>query len=239
MSLQTELSVQFVATPPDNPFLAMESITVDAVDARTGLCAMDTETRTVIERSFRLRHDYFVRRRRWVPEDARFPGLETDRYDVHAVHFAATCEGDVRAYLRALPFDPSVGFMLDDELSASLSDSDRRDLQRERALELSRLVCVPCACAGRSSTHHPMELLLRRLYRFAQVHEYRIFYVVVEPAWLQPFERRFGLPFRAIGKPYTFPDGTATVAAAATLPELENGMRRHSHEKFKWYSEGI
>ena len=215
--------------------LDMEVVTVGAVEARAGLRSFDGRHDHILEQSFRLRHCYFVQERGWVAEDPRSPGRETDRYDEQAVHFALTSGPDVTAYLRALPFDPSLGFMLDNELSAILSPSERRNLRREGALELSRLVCGPRKCGSRTKERHPLEVLLKSLYRFSKARDFRTFYVVVEPSWLKPFERHFGLPFRIVGNPYTFPDGTTTVAAVASLHELEDGMLRHSLEKFTWY----
>jgi len=80
-----------------------------------------------------------------------------------------------------------------------------------------------------------MELLMKLLYRTAMSNGWNRFYIVVEECWIRPFARRFGLPFRVIGRPYTFSDGTRTVAAMATIAELEAGMLRHSREKFDWY----
>lgn len=187
---------------------------------------------------FRLRYCYFVEQRGWVKENLETPGLERDGYDDHALHIGVWDEQGVAAYLRALPFNPQVGFMLDRELSCLLSDEQRQDLSREGAVELSRLVvrpdvlsCRPCAGP------HAVELLLRRLYHQAKGHGFGRFYIVVEEGWLAPFARRFGLPFQAVGAPRVFPDGTKTVAATATLADLEAGMLRHSAAKYAWYQE--
>jgi len=189
-----------------------------------------------MEACFRLRHAYFVRKRGWVKESKETPGIERDGYDPHCLHLAVWDGQGVAAYLRALPFDPCVEFMLDRELSCLFSGEEREALPRAGALELSRLV-VRRDLLCRHNEPHPVELLLRELYRVAKERGFTRFYIVVEQSWLGPFARRFGLPFRVLGTPHLFPDGTKTVAALATLEELEAGMRRHSAAKFQWYQQ--
>ena len=172
-----------------------------------------------------------------VANEARL-GIECDHYDDHALHLSVWDEGGVAAYVRALPFEPEVGFMLDRQLSCILSEEERQGLPREGAVDLSRLVVRPDVLSGRHVPgSHPLELLLRRLYRESKERGFERFYIVVEQSWLKPFTRRFGLPFQVIGVPHIFPDGTKTVAAMATLEELETGMQRHSAAKYDWYQE--
>jgi len=123
--------------------------------------------------------------------------------------------------------------MLDHEFSAILG-KEADWLEREGSVELSRLVCRPNLRAARGEPH-PMEFLLKLLYRTSRDRGFTAFYIVVEENWIRPFARLFGLPFRVIGAPYTFSDGTRTVVATATMSELEAGMLRHSQEKYEWY----
>jgi len=191
-----------------------------------------------LEACLRLRYAYFVNQRAWVCADQTKPGVECDHYDAHALHLSVWDDEGVAAYLRALPYDPVVGFMLDRELACSLGDGEHPQLLRHGAVELSRLVVRPNVVAKRMREQpHPVERLLKRLYHLSKEREFARFYVVVEHGWLLPFARCFGLPFRAIGLPHVFPDGTKTVAAVATLDELEAGMRRHSASKHEWYQE--
>ncbi len=88
-----------------------------------------------------------------------------------------------------------------------------------------------------SFTPHALELLFKLFYNTALHRGYEHFYVVVEPLWLRLFNRRFGLGFRAIGPVHIFPDGTRTVAAYASLFDLETSMQQHSMEKFRWYAD--
>jgi len=191
-----------------------------------------------LEACFRLRHSYFVEQRGWVKANEMAPGIERDGYDAHCLHLGVWDEDGVAAYLRVLPFDPDVGFMLDRELSCLLLNEERQTLPRENVVELSRLVVRPnVALYAAPDQAHPVELLLRELYRVAKERDFSRFYIVVEQSWLGPFARRFGLRFQTIGTPHLFPDGTKTVAALATLQELEAGMRRHSAAKFQWYQQ--
>ncbi len=185
---------------------------------------------------FNLRYAYFVKQRGWVPEERCHNGEESDDYDSHALHLSVWGGEEIAAYLRVLPFDPTVGFMLDHELSAILSSQERAALPREGAVELSRLVCRMGDCLRTSQGNdHPIELLFRQLYEVSLEKGFTRYYIVVEDSWLRPFARRFGLPFQVIGQPYLFPDGTKTVAATATVEELEAGLQRHSQAKFLWY----
>lgn len=211
------------------------------MDFRPSSLALSSPSRLIrddaeLEACFRLRYGYFVEKRRWVGANPQEPGVERDAYDEHCLHLAAWDEHGIAAYLRVLPFDPRVGFMLDRELSCLLSHEEREALPRERAVELSRLVVRPDVICCKADLN-PTELLLKALYRESKERGFRRFYIVVEQGWLRPFARRFGLPFQMIGLPHVFPDGTKTVAATATLEELEAGMRYHSASKYDWYQE--
>ncbi len=195
---------------------------------------------------FRLRYAYFVQERAWVRANAETPGLERDDYDPHALHLGVWQGDRVAAYLRLLPFDPQVGFMIDRDLGALLTQEERQALPRENAVEISRLVCrMAQGQAGKSGQDgqgrcqlhdpRPIELLFKQLYRVSLERGFTRFYIVVEAGWLRLFARRFGVSFRPIGQPHRFPDGTRTVAATATLEELEAGMRGYSEAKFHWY----
>lgn len=182
----------------------------------------------------KLRHDYFVRQRGWVQADPAAPGLESDHYEPFCRHLAVVEDGQVAAYLRALPYSPEVGFMLDRDFARTLPAADRLTLHHSGSVELSRLVCAASAISFRTGPH-PLELILKRLFEISKAEGYWQFTVVVESGWLAPFKRRFGLPFRPLAAPYDFPDGTRTVAATATLDELEAGVRAHDYRKYHWY----
>ena len=189
----------------------------------------------LLEACFRLRYRYFAQERGWVAPDECPGELERDAYDGQALHLAVFNNGDAVAYLRVLPHEAGQGFMLDREFAGLLSEAERHALSRAGAVELSRLVCRYDVSPLQS--RHPVERLLRLLYRISVERGFSRFYIVVEESWLRPFVRRFRLPFHLIGSPHTFPDGTRTVAAMATLAELEAAMLRHSRAKYDWYQD--
>ena len=128
--------------------------------------------------------------------------------------------------------------MLDHDFSPLLSDEVRGSLPREGAVELSRLVCRANLFRSVRRGHpHPVDLLFRELYFQSKQRGFTHYYAVVEEAWLKPFCCRFNFPFRALDSPYTFPDGTRTVVASASVPELEAGLREHCPQKLAWYGE--
>lgn len=170
---------------------------------------------------FRLRYDYFVRQRGWVATDSA-SDEERDHYDDRALHLAVFSGEEVKAYLRLLPHDPVMGFMLDHDFAALLSEREREELPRAGSIEISRLVCRFGKAAG--DEIHPMKLLLRLLHQVSVEQGFERCYIVVEHSWLRPFVRRFGVPFQVVGQPYTFAGGTRTVAATATLVELERAI---------------
>ncbi len=188
-----------------------------------------------------LRYGYFVQQRRWVGPRAECPGQEWDRYDPHALHLAVYDSDNLIAYLRVLPYREEVGFMLDDEFQCLIASQPASLLERPRTedVELSRLVCQhqPLRSHSGKDQFHPVELLLKLLYHVALNRGFEQFYIVVEENWLRPFARRFGLRFRVLDEPYTFPDGTRTVAASATLRELEAAMECFCRDKHAWYQQ--
>jgi N-acyl-L-homoserine lactone synthetase len=86
-------------------------------------------------------------------------------------------------------------------------------------------------------TPHVLELLLKLLYRISLQQGIITYYIVVEPPLLKILQRKFGIPFKPIGKPHTFPDGTHTVAAFTTLEEIEESIKRRWPHKYRWYQQ--
>ena len=190
-----------------------------------------------VEAVERLRFDYFVRQRAWVAEDARCPERERDCYDASSHHLGVFKEGKLMAYLRALPWEPGCGFMLEREFRALLPAGVGGQLAHPRAVELTRLVVAPRPVLALREVPLVSELLFRLFYQVARRHGWERIYIVVEEAWLPLFARRFGFRFEPLGCPYTFPDGTRTVAAQARLADLEAGLAEGCPDKLDWYRE--
>lgn len=216
-------------------------------------CIIDGADRAAIDACLQLRYDHFVCAKGWAPDDPAMPGRETDHYDQFAWHLAVVAsmppdEGDepvverVVTYLRALPGSKSCGFMLDHEFACLLTDEQRSAMHRNQAVEVSRLIFTRAGgTRGQVSSCHaaaavcPAELLLKALYQLSLQHGICHYYVVAEPAWLRALASGLHMRFAAIGEPYTFPDGTTTVAAHATRSELEQAVARADPEKLRWY----
>ena len=183
----------------------------------------------------RLRFNYFVRQRAWVAEDARCLERETDCYDASAHHLGVFKDGKLVAYLRALPWEPNCGFMLEREFRALLPAGASGQLAHPRAVELTRLVVAPRYELPLREVPLVSELLFRLFYRLARHQGWQHLYIVVEENWLPLFSRRFGFSFELLGCPHSFPDGTRTVAAQARLADLEAGLAKDCPSKLDWY----
>ncbi len=177
-----------------------------------------------------------------MPPDPANRGLESDAYDPHCFHLAVfDPEGGGNgapcvAYLRALPWREGTGFMLEREFSPLLPEGHQ--LTISNSVELSRLVVAPYVRAlGAAATRQVVELLLKLLYGLSLREGWDAYYAVVEEAWLAAFVRRYRLPFRPLGNPFTFPDGTKTVAAIAYRSEMEETIRQSDPAKYTWYVE--
>lgn len=86
-------------------------------------------------------------------------------------------------------------------------------------------------------TPHVLEMLLKLLYHVSLRQEITTYYIVVEPPLLKVLQRKFGIPFKPIRKPHTFPDGTHTVAAFTTLTDIEDSIKRRWPHKYDWYQQ--
>jgi N-acyl-L-homoserine lactone synthetase len=191
-----------------------------------------------------LRYRYFVCQRQWVQPDELHDELhsdvEWDHYDSSAYHLAVFDEDKPVAYLRLLDGQAPCGIMLGHEFAELVPPEKKPLLCQAHSVELSRLVVASPSSSPSGINHNRqskaiMELLLNLLYWLALQQGFEQFFIVVEPSWLRPFSRRFGLNFQPLGPSLTFPDGTQTVAAYARLPDMENAIEDHNPEKLAWY----
>lgn len=187
---------------------------------------------------WQLRYRYFVQERGWVSPGACFSGEERDRYDQHAWHLAVLKDEQIVAYLRMLPWRTGVGFMLEDDFQTLLPASCST-LPRHGAVELSRLVCCPRSAAFQESgAPQAVELLFKLMYQVAKAEQIEHLHIVVEAGWLRPFDRRFGLPFTPLGEVQVLAGGTRTIAATATLSDLQAALSGRWPDKYAWYEDG-
>ena len=68
--------------------------------------------------AYQLRHEYFVRLKRWVIPNEAHLDLEFDAYDADAEHIAVFLEGKATGYLRIIDRQASCGFMIECEFAA-------------------------------------------------------------------------------------------------------------------------
>lgn len=182
---------------------------------------------------WRLRYEYFVRRRQWVTPNAEGADLECDRYDVDAWHFAVFRETEAVAYLRLIDRQAACGFMLEHEFKHLVSDENLSLLQKPGSVEISRLAVAHQI--ERREIKTVLSLLFKGLYQFSLQRNYRNLLVVVEPHWLPLFARRFGFTFTALGPVLSFPDRTLAVAASANIKNLEAELSHGDPASLEWY----
>lgn len=192
---------------------------------------LDTDDHAAILDCQRLRHDFYADYKGWVrPERS---GQETDHYDSACHHLAVFEDGAVVAYLRALSWTTNLGFMLEHDFRQVVPEAALVRLIRNNSFEISRLVVAPGL-----QPHEVLqvtEVLFKSLYLFCKAQNIDHLYAVLEAGWLRRFRHCFHLPFQALGPPHRFPDGTKTVAAYATLTELEESLAVMAPAKLSWY----
>lgn len=191
-----------------------------------------------LEKAFRLRHAFFVDDKGWVSPTPLNSGIEKDRYDEYCHHLAVFQGDTIVAYLRILgrAYSP-YGFMLEHDFSPLLSKKERRELAKEHAAEVSRLVVRqdPDFILNVFNKRKVVELLFKLFYHVCLREEYRHLYIVVEEGWLAAFNRMFSFGFDPLGKLYVFSDGTRTRAALGDLVDFETRVAENNPAKYLWY----
>lgn len=87
---------------------------------------------------------------------------------------------------------------------------------------------------GRLAALYP---LFKVFFHTARQQNIQTFYIVMEPPMLKILQRKFGIPFVPLGKPYTFPDGTVAQAAFTTLAETERSITARFPQRYAWYQQ--
>ena len=166
----------------------------------------------------RLRYEVYCLERQFVDAASCSEGQESDDYDPHAVHFAATTpSGGVVATLR-LVLDSPRGFPLE-EHAPGLLDT-RPWMERGRSGEISRLIVAPEYRAG--TIRQPLLLfgLFRHLYEECRRLDLGYLVAAMESG-LGRLLRRLGFPFVALGDPISY--FGEVVPYGATLPSMRPG----------------
>ena len=164
----------------------------------------------------RLRYEVYCLDRRFVDAALFAEEQESDEYDPHAVHFAATTPtGSVVATLR-LVLDSPLGFPLEGHADGLLEARPRSE--RKRTGEISRLIVAADYRAG--TIRQPLLLfgLFRHLYE--ECRRLGLAYLVAAmEGSLARLLRRLGFPFQSLGDPISYfgevvPYGTALSSMA-------------------------
>jgi N-acyl-L-homoserine lactone synthetase len=185
-----------------------------------------------------LRHEWFVLRKGWVKPDPAHPGCETDGYDPYCCHLGVFDGSHLVAYMRALPWQEHPGLMLQHEFQDLVSPEASKGLAQRGNVEISRLIVAPKG-SSRNESAQIAEILFKLLYCLGKRLEWKTYYIVLEEAWLRVLNRRFGIPFAALGEPHTYPDGTRTLAASASCQAMEEAMLARAPDKYQWYRESL
>ena len=160
---------------------------------------------------FRLRHDIYVKQRKWMALD-RPDGLEKDQFDTDdAVYLFCIDGGQLIGAMRALPT----------QMPTLMSDifpylNIRGPIRRQDVFELSRIFVIPERHGEHAGPRVEMLLL-------TAITEYGIsigltgFSIVLESWWLPRFER-IGWKAQPLGMPQTI-DGMSVLAVLVDCDE--------------------
>jgi N-acyl-L-homoserine lactone synthetase len=166
----------------------------------------------------RLRYEVYCLERRFVDAALCSEGQESDEYDPHAVHFAATTpSGAVVATLR-LVLDSPLGFPLEAHAGGVLDAGPKPE--RARTGEISRLIVAADYRAG--TIRQPLLLfgLFRHLYE--ECGRLGLGYLVAAmEGSLARLLRRLGFPFVPLGAAINY--FGEVVPYGATLASMEPG----------------
>ncbi|MBX3303543.1 MAG: GNAT family N-acetyltransferase [Nitrospira sp.] len=171
------------------------------------------ETKEDLTKAYRLRHQVFAERLKWVPE--RADRFESDVYDTWSTSIGvfagqSTLLGLVRMTQAPVPF------MLESEFSACLVGRHRVRKEVDTA-EITRLAVDP-AIKDRGLSASLMKTIFKGMYQWCLLHDVRYTYMVVEHRFLKVVQR-MGWPCRPIGEPVALPP--AEVLSIGGLLDLD------------------
>ena len=179
-----------------------------------------------LKASYRLRHQVFAERLRWVATSQ--DSIEVDSYDAFA-----TCVGlfDSDHHLRGVfrMVNPPYPFMLESEFQRCLLP--RCEIRKERdTAEITRLAIDP-NLTDRGLSIRLMQVLFKGVYQWSMQNEIRFLYMVVEKRFLRVL-RGMGFTCEAISPAVSLPPAGALSIAAVldwkkyqeTCPEKQPGF---------------
>jgi acyl-homoserine lactone synthase len=160
---------------------------------------------------FRLRHDIYVKQRKWMALD-RPDGLEKDQFDTEdAVYLFCIDGGQLIGAMRALP---TLMPTLMSDLFPYLNI--RGPIRRRDVFELSRIFVIPERRGEHAGPRVEM-LLLTAIMEYGISIGLTGFSIVLESWWLPRFER-IGWKAQALGMPQTI-DGMSVLAVLVDCDE--------------------
>jgi N-acyl-L-homoserine lactone synthetase len=168
----------------------------------------------------RLRYEVYCLEQRFVDAARCADGRESDEFDPHAIHFAATDRGEVVATLR-LVLDSPLGFPLERHVPGLLYGQPPGE--RPGTGELSRLIIAPRYRTPALREPQILFGLFRRLYE----ESWRLgldYLVAAMEGKLARLVRRLGFPFVPLGEPISH-FGEVT-PYGAPLAAMRPGYRR-------------
>ena len=161
-----------------------------------------------LKSSYRLRHQVFAERLRWVTSSE--DGIEVDSYDAFATSVGLFDRNDrLRGVFRMVC--PPYPFMLESEFKACLLPCCEIRKERDTA-EITRLAIDPTV-TDRGLSIRLMQVLFKGVYQWSMQNEIRFLYMVVEKRFLRVL-RGMGFTCEAVSPAVSLPPAEALSIAA-------------------------
>lgn len=195
-----------------------------------GLWVRSIESEAERVAAYRLRHEVFCTRLKWIPSHPS--GLERDRYDAFATSVGLfTKTGRLVGLARFLP--PDRPFMLEAEF-AVLMDPGYRIRKEADTVELSRLAVASWRRPEDVSPRQLSRILYKGIYQWALANGVRYIYVVVAKRYWRSLEIS-GIPCKPIGPVKRLPPACVeSVAALLDMEAFHRENRTKRSEFLRW-----
>jgi acyl homoserine lactone synthase len=182
-----------------------------------------------LKASYRLRHQVFAERLRWVATSA--DNIEIDSYDAFATSVGLFDSGhQLRGVFRMV--NPPFPFMLESEFQACVLPCCKIRKERDTA-EITRLAIDPTV-TGRGLSIRLMQVLFKGVYHWSLQNQIRFLYMVVEKRFLRVL-RGMGFTCEAVSPAVSLPPaGAMSVAAVLDWQQFFNVCPQHQPGFFRW-----